>query len=88
MVFVWTHISPGDYLRNMPRNGLGGSYGDCMFRVLRRCRAVFQSLDHFMIPPTIYKGSDFSRSSTRLVIVGLFDASLYFFMYSHIKSAK
>ena len=49
------------------RSGIAGSYGDCfqLFKELPNC--FLQQPQHFIFPPTMYRGSYFSTSSRHLL---------------------
>ena len=57
----------------MPRIGIIGSYGNCMFNLLRNYQTCFpKRLHHFVVPRATCEGSNFSASSPALVVC-LFD---------------
>lgn len=56
--------------------------------MLTQCQTVSaKKLHHFNSPPATYKASDFSTSSTTLVIIGFFDYSPYSFLPTLLHSA-
>lgn len=61
-VFVWAYV-----FRSL--NGTAGSYGNSTVHCLRTHQMIFQQLDHFPLPPAVYKRSTFSTSLLTLVVI-------------------
>lgn len=73
----------------VPRSGIAGAYGNCIFNILRSCLIVFQSwLHYFTVSPVVYEGCDFptflmrhSLRSIFLIIAVLMDIKEYFTVF-------
>ena len=49
---------------------ISGLYGNSMFKLLRICWTAFQRTRYcFIFPPTLYEGSNFSKSSLSFLII-------------------
>ena len=66
--FVWTYVFIS--LGYIPRSWTAGSYGDSVLNCLRNCQTVFQN--GYTILHFHQQCSNFSTSSTILVIISLF----------------
>lgn len=79
LVFITVNlVIPGmcvDYIfishEYTPRNGIARSCGNCVFNILRKCQAVFQAAEPFLLLSATHEPSSFSTSLPALVITVL-----------------
>ena len=64
---MWTYVFI--FLGFILRSGVFGSYGNCMFNLLKNHQTFPQWLDHFTFLSAMYDDSNFSTSSPILIAI-------------------